>query len=130
MKNALGLLLSTLFLIGCAANLRFIDRQTGEVHLGQTGSTIRSSGRCTATIGDEKYKGEWIYSPGGGGYSLTNLGELSTISTSATGNGLITMRGNKESYVRCVFNFNTSSNTGIGECRRTDGRLFDVTIKR
>ncbi|HFD31732.1 MAG TPA: hypothetical protein ENJ28_03320 [Gammaproteobacteria bacterium] len=133
-----------LLLAGCAANLKFIDRQTGDSYVGKTGSTVGNSGSVTAQIGDEQYTGEWVYSQMGGGYTIGSVsttsvgsegyasgyGTVSGITASSSGNGLITMHGDKGGYVRCVFNFNSFSNTGIGECQRNDGKLFDVTIKR
>jgi hypothetical protein len=133
-----------LTLSGCAASLKFIDRETGAVHLGLTGSTASQSGELTASIEGEDYKGDWIYSPRGGGYSLgtstataygpggvaTGTGTSFGVVESASGNGMINMWGSNESYVRCVFTFNSFSDTGIGECVRNDGKYFDLTIRK
>lgn len=143
MKHLMFLSLLVL-LSGCAANLQFTDRQTGVTYTGQTGATVGSSGELHANIAGEHYAGQWIYTPSGGGYTIGSMnssavgpagysssyGTVSGFTTSASGNGLMTMHGDSGSYLRCVFNFNSFSNTGIGECQRNDGKLFDVTIKR
>jgi len=137
--------MSALFLAGCAASLRFIDQEDGAVYLGKTGATMGSSGALTAQIEGEQYEGEWIYSPRGGGYTLGTSsataygsqggfasahGTSTAVHTSASGSGLITMRSSGGSFMRCVFDFNTNSDTGVGQCQRNDGRLYDVMIKR
>lgn len=132
-------------LAGCAASMEFIDRTNGATYQGVSGSTAGSKGTATATIEGETYSGTWVYTPSGGGYSLgTSTGSSvasdgsiatatvtsGTMTVSAHGKGLLTLRGDRGGYVRCVFNFNAWSDTGIGECARNDGRLFDLTIDR
>lgn len=140
----INLLLISFLFTGCAANLKFIDQQTGEMYYGKTGSTLSSSGKLTAEIENEQYQGDWVYSASGGAFTLgtssafaSGSGGYATaygtsIATTApmSGNGLITMKGNKGGYVRCIFNFSGLSNTGIGQCLRNDGKKFDITIKR
>ena len=139
---------SVLLLAGCAAQLTFIDRTDGTVHLGSSGSTAGNAGEATATIANAAYSGPWVYSASGGGYSLgnafgtaTSFGQggaasvfgsatVSSLVLSAQGNGLINMRSKDGAFMRCVFNFNSMSSTGIGQCVRNDGREFDLTIKR
>ena len=144
MTKQLAAVFVVFLLAGCAASLKFIDRETGVVHLGSTGSTASSSGELTATIEGELYTGDWVYSASGGGYTLgtasataygpggvaTGYGAATSVTQSASGNGLITMWGSNDLYIRCVFNFNSMSDTGIGECARNDGKYFDLTIKR
>ena len=141
---------------GCTAKLNFIDRSDGEIYIGTTGGTSGGSGEATATINGVNFKGPWIYSSSGGSYSLSNFnatssatgtsvsggstttiqaigsgtGSMSTFAMSAHGNGLINLRGENGMFMRCVFMFNTLSNTGLGQCLRNDGREYDLTIKR
>jgi hypothetical protein len=139
-------------LSGCAAQLNFIDRTDGQQHRGMTGSTAGSSGEARATIDGVEYKGTWIFSRSGGAYSLATINSTSSataygggaavsaygigsatataIGISAHGRGLMHLRSSTEASIRCVFDFNTMSDTGIGECQRNDGRLFDLTINR
>jgi hypothetical protein len=129
-----------LLLNGCAASLTFVDRTDGQEYFGKTGGTMSSDGKLSALIEDTLYSGSWIYSAGGGGYTLgtatATTGTTSAVATgtafaiSAQGNGLMNMRSESGAFIRCVFNFNTLSDRGIGECRRNDGRLYDLKIKR
>ena len=139
-------------LAGCAAQLTFIDRTDGQSYRGATGSTLGNTGELTAVIDGATYSGTWIYSEVGGGYSLgvanatgtatavsagrsmvatgASFGTLAALSASAQGRGLITMRTTGGEFMRCVFDFNTMSDTGLGECIRNDGRHYDLAIKR
>lgn len=136
----LCILLSCLAVCGCTASVKFIDRTNGEIYVGKTGGTFRGEGSINAKIEDKAYSGDWFYSQIGGGYSLGSAVGLAggqssfatgtAIGLSAQGQGLITMRDGNGSYVRCVFNFNTFSNHGLGECLRNDGRQYDLTLKR
>ena len=97
-------------------------------------------GQITATIDGLLYKGTWIYSASGGGYALGSgaafsggasaFGTATAVGVSAQGNGLINMRADGGQLMRCIFNFNTLSDRGIGECQRNDGRQFDLRLKR
>ncbi|HWZ47556.1 MAG TPA: hypothetical protein VNX00_04970 [Herbaspirillum sp.] len=136
-KIILGLLI---LLAGCAANLTFIDRSDGNTYSGSTSATISGDGTATASIENNNYSGTWIYSANGGGYTLgtafATSGTSSAFATgnsyslSAQGNGLINMKSNNGLFLRCVFNFNTMSNKGTGECQRNDGHLYDLYVKR
>lgn len=138
------IILISFLLTGCAASLKFIDQQTGDMYYGKTDSTFGGSGNMTAEIENENYRGDWIYSASGGGFTLGSSSAFATgtagyasaygtstaVSAPTSGSGLITMKGNKGGYVRCVFNFNTFSDTGIGQCLRNDGKKFDITLTR
>ncbi len=127
-------------LCGCAATTTFVDRTNGQEYTGETGGTGRSEGSLTAVIEGSTYTGHWIYSARGGAYSLgtgvafahgtTAVGTGSAIAVSAQGNGLIDIRDGAGHFIRCVFSFNAFSNTGLGECQRNDGRLYDLRITR
>jgi hypothetical protein len=133
-------LLLCLVSVGCAANLTLIDRTDGQEYAGETGGTIGGNGTVTAEIENVSYSGRWIYSASGGGYSLANATAFSGsttafasgsgISVSAQGNGLINMRSTPGQFVRCVFTFNSLSNTGLGERLRNDGRQYGLYLKR
>ena len=141
-------LISVAVLSGCAAQLTFIDRTDGSIHLGTSGSTASSGGEASVMIAGVLYKGPWVYSARGGGYSIGNAFGSATVvmpsgtstafgaasSTaliaSAQGNGLINLRADNGTFMRCIFSFNSLSSSGIGQCQRNDGREFDLTIKR
>lgn len=142
------ILISVAFISGCAAQLTFIDRTDGSIHLGTSGSTASSGGEANVTIAGVLYRGPWVYSASGGGYSIGNaFGSASVVRpggtytafgaasstaviASAQGNELINLRADNGTFMRCVFSFNGLSSSGIGQCQRNDGREFDLTIKR
>lgn len=137
MKNInLALLCIATILSGCAAKLNFIDRSDGAIYIGETGGTAGGSGEASAMIENVRYAGPWIYSSSGGGYSLgtfssgTMTGTATAFGVSAQGRGLINMKADNGMHMRCVFDFNSMSNTGLGQCQRNDGRAYDLTIKR
>lgn len=127
-------------LCGCAATVTFVDRTNGQEYTGATGGTARARGSLSAVIEGSTYTGHWIYSANGGAYSLgtgvafahgtTAVSTGSAVAVSAQGNGLIDIRDGTGHFIRCVFSFNGFSNTGIGECQRNDGRLYDLRIER
>lgn len=101
---------------------------------------MTSQGKLSAVIENERYKGEWTYSASGGGFTIGSMqvigssGVNNAFGTAPTipmsGNGLIIMKGDKVSYIRCVYNFSEWSDTGVRRCRRNDGKLFDIIINR
>ena len=135
------MLLIPFLFVGCSAKLKFIDQQNGNAYYGETGSTIRSNGNIAATIENEHYSGEWMYSASGGGFTMSSMqivgsttGTANGFGTGVTapmsGNGLITMKGDNNGYIRCIYNFSQWSDSGSGECLRNDGKKFDVIINR
>lgn len=62
--------------------------------------------------------------------SSSTTGSTTAMTVSAVGNGMINAREPSGRFIRCIFSFNTLQNTGIGECLRNDGRVFDLTLKR
>jgi len=139
MKYFILLIISFIF-IGCSAKLKFLDQQNGNAYYGQTGSTMTSKGTVNAMIENEHYKGEWVYSAFGGGFTIGSMQVVGTNSVAnafgtattapMSGNGLITMKGENGGYIRCVYNFSEWSDTGSGQCLRDDGKLFDIIIER
>jgi hypothetical protein len=124
----------------------------GNIWYGKTGSTFSNSGDATVNISGNSYSGPWIYSPGSGGYSLGNANSKynkseketsgkgsfesntksetnsSASAMSISADGLINLRSNSGEFIRCIFSFNTGSSTGLGQCRRNDGKEYDLTI--
>ncbi|WP_413730811.1 hypothetical protein [Sodalis sp. RH22] len=125
---------------GCAADLKLVDRSSGIEYAGKTGSTMGGEGTVNALVENSNYSGSFIYMENGGGYSLTSAtatsgvatayGQSMTTTLSARGHGMINMRALEGKFIRCVFDFNSLSNKGIGECIRNDGRQYDLWIKR
>jgi hypothetical protein len=121
---------------------------------------MSGSGSATLNIEGETYTGPWIYQGSGGSFGFSNFnatttgnaigsastprgpvfanvnatgvatGSATTYVASAVGNGMINARAPNGQFIRCVFSFNVMQNTGIGECMRNDGRVYDLTLKR
>lgn len=124
------------------------------------GSTMSGTGNVVLSIEGEDYRGPWVYQASGGSFSFSNFsttssafatatasgprgfstaqmtgtgvsnGNASALGVSAVGNGMINARAASGKFVRCVFTFNTMNNTGIGECARNDGRIYDLNVRR
>lgn len=98
----------------------------------------------SAEIDGVPYLGTWIYSAQGGAYSVgaaygTAYGAAGSVATSsigtavgvsAQGGGMMHMKADSGSFIRCVFSYNAMSRTGIGECQRNDGHQYDLKIAR
>lgn len=124
------------------------------------GSTMSGTGDVLLHIEGEDYRGPWVYQASGGSFSFSNFsttsnafasgsamsprglsaaqlsgtgvsnGTASALGVSAVGNGMINARAASGKFVRCIFTFNTMNNTGIGECARNDGRVYDLNVRR
>ncbi len=124
------------------------------------GSTVSGSGGVVLSIEGEDYRGPWVYQASGGNFSFSNfsatsnafatgtafgprglstsqlsgtgtsVGTASALGVSAVGNGMINAKAPSGRFVRCIFTFNTMNNTGIGECARNDGRVYDLSVRR
>jgi hypothetical protein len=44
--------------------------------------------------------------------------------------GMITLRADSGRFVRCLFDFDPLGGNGLGECRRNDGRMYDLMLSR
>lgn len=132
------------------------DIHTGQTD----GSTMGGSGSAVLRIEDEDYKGPWIYQSSGGSFGFGNFsavssatgtatafggrnpglanltgtgvstGTASTYGVSAVGSGMINAKAASGKFVRCIFTFNVMTDTGIGECMRSDGRTYDLNVRR
>lgn len=144
-RSFLALLGIASLLSGCvavwpSARITLVDRTNGEEYGGTTSSTGRTEGDLSAVVEGANYSGHWIYSANGGAYTIGSgitfargaaaVGTGSALAVSAQGNGLVNMRDPTGRFIRCVFNFNGFSNSGIGECQRNDGREYDLRIHR
>lgn len=124
------------------------------------GSTMSGTGSVVLNIEGEDYRGPWVYQASGGSFSFSNFsttsnvfasgnamgargvstaqlsgtgvsgGTSSALGVSAVGNGMINAKATSGKFVRCIFTFNTMNNTGIGECARNDGRVYDLNVRR
>lgn len=130
------------FLSGCTVSSVFVDRTTGSEYRGKTiGGVYSSQGRLTAEIEGEVFDGSWAYMSSGGNVTLGSgtvttsggssaFGTVSAFGMSTAGKGIVNMRGSKGRLIRCVYEWNEWSSSGIGECERSDGRRYDLRLKQ
>lgn len=126
---------------GCTVSSVFVDRSTGDEYKGQSvGSIYATQGQLSAEIEGESYTGSWAYMSSGGSTTMGTgsvvsssgevaVGTLSGFAVSAAGRGVVNMKGDKGSLIRCVYDWNEWSSSGIGECERSDGRKYDLRLK-
>ena len=136
------ILIGLLALVGCAAprpqkpfQVRLIDRTTAIEYEGVATTKSGYAGDVTATVDQVEYTGDWVFNQSGGSFDSTFLhlsdgttGSSSSSSMSAMGNGMAYIRAGDGQFIRCVFNFHTMTRIGLGECRRNDGRIYDMSI--
>ena len=60
----------------------------------------------------------------------TSFGTLSALGMPSGGKGTVNMTGNKGSVIRCVYEWNDWTSSGIGECDRNDGRRYDLRLRQ
>ena len=96
----------------------------GSFGFSNFGATTVASGNATAFAPRAGFANATVTG------AATTSGSASAMTLSAVGNGMINAREPGGKFMRCVFSFNTFQNTGIGECLRNDGRVFDLTLKR
>jgi hypothetical protein len=134
-------LVLALLLSGCTVSSTFIDQRTGAEYQGKTlGGTLSSEGRLQAEIDGEIFQGSWVYMASGGGVAVgtsttvssggsTSFGTLSALGMPSGGKGTVNMTGDKGSVIRCVYEWNDWTSSGIGECDRNDGRRYDLRLR-
>ena len=59
----------------------------------------------------------------------TAFGSLSAFGIPTGGKDTVNMKGEKGSLIRCVYEWNDWTVSGIGECERNDGRRYDLRLK-
>ena len=141
------LIVSLLLLSACGSRLTLIDKHDGSIHAGKAGGS-GGMGEGVVIIDDVEYRGPGVYQSTGGSFSLGNfnstatytgrsgmvsgalMGSAASLAMPIEGKGLINMRASNGLLLRCVFSFNEFSNTGIGQCIRSDGRDYDLMLKK
>ena len=127
--------------------MTLVDRKDGSIHSGKAEGS-GGMGEGVVLIDGVEYRGPGVYQSSGGSFSLGSFnstatytgrsgvasgslaGSASSMAVPFEGNGLINMRAPNGLLLRCVFGFNEFSNTGIGQCLRSDGREYDLMLKK
>lgn len=151
MKKTIALVGIAWIFTGCATLalkpheriFNFTDTSNGKTYSGQTvGGTRNYNGPFQATIEDKIYQGTWVYTIGGGSYSQGSgstgtysggvYGSASTrtsaVSVPTQGSGVVNLNDGVGGFLKCNFDFSSITETGTGQCKRNDGRIFDLIV--
>lgn len=128
-------------LAACSHNVVMVGRETGAMGIGSAAASMGNSGTLTIDLLGETYSGPWVYMSHGGsvGYGLINTygygansgsvhGSATTFNQSTGGRGTVLMSAPSGSTLRCEFDYNTWTSTGLGVCEHSDGEIFDLQI--
>lgn len=139
MRKSVTIVFLALALSGCAHHVFIAGRDNGLT--GQTTVTTsagQNGGPFSITLGKEHFTGRWVYVANGGSISFINATAISRgQSASAFGTGLgIPTQGNGSviasapdgNTLRCIFDYNQWSKTGMGQCQDRHGELYDLQI--
>jgi len=122
----LGFLLSA-----CSHNLYMVGRTNGA-----TGKTVlqttpgHPSGDMTIAVGSKVYSGTWVFKNGGGVVGIAAVGGSagSFLGSNSSGNGSMLLSAPDGATLRCGFDYDTLSATGLGVCQDSAGELYDLQI--
>lgn len=107
----------------------------GPVGQGTAAGSLSSSGKLTVALEGKTYAGEWVYQPQGGtigfgtAYSGTSVATGTMFGAPMSGGGMAHLSEPGGSSLRCQFTYSDWSGTGVGQCQRNDGKLYDMVIK-
>ncbi len=142
------LICCSLLLAGCSHTVYISDLATGASGQTSVETFGKSGGPISLPLEGKIYNGRWIYVPGPATFSLASLSANSMATDGTTtvtamgtatgygyagstmGNGSILMSAGPGSSLRCVFDFNSMSSTGLGACRDEAGGMYDIQISR
>ena len=126
------MILFIVFMYGCAHNITLMSWTGSEMGSGTATRSWGRAGDLIIQFGDDTYTGKWIYAHRGS-YSLLNtygpkptMGPAIGVNGIGVGNALLTSTSGKS--LRCEFNHNLWSITGIGVCQTGDGKIYDIQI--
>ena len=131
------IMVAAVALAGCAHNLTFVNRETGE----RGTATVKGGSRggdIQITLGDKIYNGTWIFESNGGSIGFANGTAFSgtavasasgmMFSESTAGGGTILASTDDGSTLRCQFSYNQMGNTGLGVCQDNHNGVYDLQI--
>ncbi|HKQ44665.1 MAG TPA: hypothetical protein VJS47_04660 [Rhizomicrobium sp.] len=109
---------------------------------GAAGNAIvdvsRNSGELAITIAGKEFKGQWVYVQKGGAMGSETANATSgtrSVYASGTyvdlpmeGGGTLMAASADGSSLRCTFDYNQFSATGIGQCRDNKNEIYDLQI--
>lgn len=142
------LIASFILLAGCASKITLVPQDgLGPIGRGEAPMSIGNSGRLTIDLDGKTYEGEWTFMSGGGfigssfgtgtanaygggSYASSNMSTQSTsVLQSTSGSGQAWAQTPDGEILRCRFDYNTFSSTGLGVCVDETDRVYDLTIR-
>jgi hypothetical protein len=138
MKRRCALIIALLALSGCGHNLYFMGRTTSKIGHARIVAPGTHSGDITVDIAGTKYVGRWLHMMSGGavsfgtatafsgGRTATAMGSFSAVP--AQGNGSIIASADDGTQLRCAFDFNALSQSGMGVCQDSRNEVYDLQI--
>lgn len=122
-------------LAGCAHQLTLTPADgRGAIGRGEAPGSAGNHGVLRVSLESRAYEGEWTLKQDGGSYGFgtayagTSVATGTFMGLAAEGNGQAYMTEAGGGSLACRFNFNSMSGTGIGQCRRDDGKIYDLQI--
>jgi hypothetical protein len=139
-KEILLVCTALIFFSGCqvappqlkVAVLTLYDKTNGVKWVGTVqGLHGSNSGEAFITIDNDSYHGDWFDVKSGGGASVSSSygNSFTTLTQSASGIGQIHLYADHGKFITCNMVANSLSRTVMGECKRNDGRKYDLFIK-
>ncbi|HLZ65508.1 MAG TPA: hypothetical protein VKQ29_04720 [Aliidongia sp.] len=82
------------------------------------------------TVGSKTYVGTWVFKNGGGVVGVAAAGGTvgSFMGSNSSGNGSMLLSAPDGSTLRCSFDYDTLSATGLGVCQDSAGEMYDLQI--
>ncbi len=121
-------------------NLYLVGQKTGATGRARivTVPFQTPGGDISIVLKGKTYNGKWVYMANGGTVGLGTATAFSGVqSATATGtfigapvqgNGSFLATASDGSRLRCVFNYNQWSNSGVGTCEDSEGEIYDLQI--
>lgn len=130
-KHVLAVAAVSLLVAGCNHNLYMVGRTNGA-----SGKAVlqtvpgHPSGDMTIAVGSKVYSGTWVFKNGGGIVGVGAVGGSvgSVVGSNSSGNGSMLLSAADGSTLRCSFDYDTLSATGLGVCQDSAGEFYDLQI--
>ncbi len=138
---------AALAMAGCASQVILTPRDGGPAGVGTSSGAMGSRGALKIQLEGQQYVGEWVVSAEGGfsgfkapkakskgnAFASDNLAKakgMVTAGYAGNGDGRAIASAADGKILRCNFHVNTVTSNASGLCERSDGRLYDLSMKQ
>jgi hypothetical protein len=146
-RTTIAAVAAGLTLGACANQVVLTARDGGPGGTGTSSGSMGSHGALKIQLEGQQYVGQWVVSSEGGfaGFdgpkgqgrgkafaadSFTKAKGVVTAGYAGNGDGHAIANAADGKVLRCNFRFNTVTSNASGLCERSDGRLYDLTMKQ